>query len=59
MKIEGRNNVIEALNSDSVTVNTLMVEKGKNSNIIALARSKGCKVSFLVMLLTGHNLMIA
>ena len=47
MKIEGRNNVIEALNSDSVTVNTLMVEKGKNSNIIALARSKGCKVSFV------------
>ncbi len=47
MKIEGRNNVIEALNSDSVTVNSLMCQKGQNSNVIALARSKGCKITFV------------
>ena len=47
MKIEGKNSVLEALRSDDVTVNSRMVEKGANSNIIALARSKGVKVTFV------------
>ena len=47
MKIEGRNSVYEALKSDGVTVNCLMVEKGANSSIIALARQKGVKVTFV------------
>ena len=47
MKIEGRNSVYEALKSDDVTVNSLMVEKGASNSIIALARSKGVKVSFV------------
>ena len=47
MKIEGRNSVYEALKSDDVTVNSLMVEKGSANSIIALARSKGVKVTFV------------
>lgn len=47
MKIEGRNSVLEALKSDTVTVNTLMCEKGASSSIIALARQRGVKVSFV------------
>ncbi len=47
MKIEGKNCVLEALRSDSITVNTLMCEKGKNSDIIALARRSGVKVQYV------------
>lgn len=46
MKIEGRNSVYEALKSDA-TVNTLMVEKGTSNSIVALARQKGVKISFV------------
>ena len=47
MKIEGRNSVNEALKSSDITVNSLMVEKGMANSIVALARSKGVKVSFV------------
>ena len=47
MKIEGRNAVLEALKSDTVTVNTLMCEKGTANTIVALARQKGVKISFV------------
>lgn len=47
MKIEGRNCVLEALRSDSVTVNTLICEKGKNSDVIALARKSGVKIQYV------------
>lgn len=47
MKIEGRNSVLEALKSDTVTVNTLMCEKGTQNTIVALARQKGVKISFV------------
>ena len=47
MKIEGRNSVLEALKSDAVTVNTLMCEKGTSNTIVALARQKGVKISFV------------
>lgn len=47
MKIEGRNSVLEALKSDTVTVNTLMCEKGAANTIVALARQKGVKISFV------------
>ena len=47
MKIEGRNSVMEALNSQTITVNSLMVEKGCNNSITALARSKGVKITFV------------
>lgn len=46
MKIEGKNCVREALTSDSGSVNSLLVEKGINSDIIALARKCGVKVQF-------------
>lgn len=47
MKIEGRNSVVEALRSDTLTVNSLMVEKGSANSIIALAREHGVKISFV------------
>lgn len=47
MKIEGRNSVAEALRSDTVTVNSLTVEKGSANSIIALAREKGVKISYV------------
>lgn len=47
MKIEGKNSVYEALKSDDITVNSLMVEKGANSSIVALARQRGVKVTFV------------
>ena len=47
MKIEGRNSVLEALKSDAVTVNTLICEKGAQNTIVALARQKGVKISFV------------
>lgn len=47
MKIEGRNSVVEALRSDAVTVNSLMVEKGAANSIIALAREQGVKVTYV------------
>ena len=47
MKIEGRNSVLEALKSDSVTVNSVMCEKGNPRGIVALARKSGVKVTFV------------
>lgn len=47
MKIEGRNGIVEALRSDAITVNSLMVEKGVSNSITALAREKGVKISFV------------
>ncbi len=47
MKIEGRNSVTEALRSDTLTVNSLMAEKGSSSSIIALAREQGVKISYV------------
>lgn len=46
MKIEGKNSVSEALRSD-VTVNSLVCQKGTDSDIVALARQKGVKVTFV------------
>lgn len=46
MKIQGRNSVLEALKSDTVTVNTLICEKGRADSITALARQKGVKITF-------------
>ncbi len=47
MKIQGRNSVNEALKSDSITVNTLICEKGTSDSITALARQKGVKITFV------------
>ena len=47
MRIEGRNSVAEALRSDNVTVNSLICERGADGGIIALARQKGVKVTFV------------
>ena len=47
MKIEGRNSVYEALKSEDVTVNSLMCEKGTQNSIVALARQKGVKVTYV------------
>lgn len=46
MNVEGKNAVMEALKSD-VTVDAVMVEKGQNHQIIALARQKGVKLQYL------------
>lgn len=47
MKIEGRNSVVEALRSDSLTVNSLTAEKGASDSIIAIARERGVKITFV------------
>jgi len=47
MKIEGKNSVYEALRSEDVTVNALMCEKGTTSNIVALAKKLGVKITFV------------
>lgn len=47
MKIEGRNSVVEALKSETVTVNSLTVEKGVANSITALARERGVKISYV------------
>lgn len=47
MKIEGRNCVYEALTSDTLTVNSIMVAKGDDSKIVRLARQKGVKITFV------------
>ena len=47
MKIEGRNSVYEALKSEDVTVNSLMCEKGTQNSVVALARQKGVKVTYV------------
>lgn len=47
MKIEGRNSVVEALRSDALTVNSLIVEKGTSNSITALAREKGVKITYV------------
>ncbi|MCM1289351.1 MAG: 23S rRNA (guanosine(2251)-2'-O)-methyltransferase RlmB [Corallococcus sp.] len=47
MKIEGRNCVLEALRSDTVTVNVLVCEKGKNDSVTALARQNGVKIQYV------------
>ena len=46
MKIEGKNAVREALRS-GVTVDTLLIEKGMNDEIIALARKKQVRMQYL------------
>ena len=47
MKIEGRNSVLEALNSSSVTVNSLTCVKGDNGSVVAQARSQGVKITYV------------
>lgn len=47
MKIQGRNSVLEALRSDTLTVNSLTVEKGRSDSVTALARQQGVKISFV------------
>lgn len=47
MKIEGKNSVLEALKSDTVTVNSLMCTQNCESSITALAKSKGVKITFV------------
>lgn len=47
MKIEGRNSVVEALRSKTLTVNSLMVEKGASNSVTALARKQGVKITFV------------
>lgn len=47
MKIEGRNCVLEALRSESVTVNALICEKGRNDVITTLARQNGVKIQYV------------
>lgn len=47
MKIEGRNCVLEALRSETVTVNSLICEKGKNDSVTALARKNGVKIQYV------------
>jgi len=46
MNIEGRNAVTEAIKADT-TFESLLVEKGLNHQIIALARQKGIKIQFV------------
>lgn len=46
MNIEGRNAVSEALKADT-TFESLLVEKGLNHSLVALARQKGIKVQFV------------
>lgn len=46
MNIEGRNAVSEALKADT-TFEALLVEKGLNHSLVALARQKGVKVQFV------------
>ncbi len=46
MNVEGKNAVMEALKSE-VTIDSLLVEKGQNHQIINLARQKGIKVQYL------------
>ena len=46
MNVEGKNAVAEALKSDA-TIDVIMVEKGINHPIIAIARDKGIKLRFL------------
>ena len=47
MKIEGKNSVYEALRSSDITVNSLMCEKGNDNSIIAIAKKKGVKVTYV------------
>ena len=46
MNIEGRNAVSEAIKSGA-TIESLLVEKGTNHSIVALARQNGIKVQFV------------
>ena len=46
MNIEGRNAVSEALKADT-TFESLLVEKGMQHSIVAMARSKGVKIQFV------------
>ena len=46
MNAEGKNAVLEALKSD-ITVDALLVEKGKDNDLIALAKKQGIKVQFV------------
>ena len=46
MQAEGKNAVLEALKS-GVTIDALMVEKGKDHDLVALARKQGVKIQFV------------
>ena len=46
MNVEGKNAVMEALKTGA-TIDLVMVEKGQNHPIIAIAREKGIKIQFL------------
>ena len=46
MNVEGKNAVMEALRS-GVTIDALLVEKGQNHQIVAMARQKGIKLQYL------------
>ena len=46
MNIEGRNAVSEALKADT-TFESLLVEKGMQHSIVAMARSKGVTIQFV------------
>lgn len=47
MKIEGKNCVLEALKSEDMTVNSVMCAKGCASDITALARSLGVRITYV------------
>lgn len=47
MKIEGKNCVLEALKSDEVTVNSILCQKGTQSEIVSIAKKQGVKLTFV------------
>jgi 23S rRNA (guanosine2251-2'-O)-methyltransferase len=47
MKIEGKNAVFEAINSENVTVDSILALKGEGGKIVAAARAAGVKVQFV------------
>ena len=54
MNVEGKNAVMEALKSNA-TIDIIMVEKGQNHPIIAIAREKGVKLQFLDKAVMDRN----
>jgi len=46
MKIEGKNAIMEAIRGE-LTIDALLVERGANHQIIAMARERGAKVQFV------------
>lgn len=55
MKIEGRNAVLETLRGENTTIDLLMVEKGINHEIVALARQRGVKLQFVDKYILDKN----